>query len=247
VGEALTRHVIALARERGSHRVVMNSGPEMTGAHALYAKLGFQRLPEREGAWEVQPGRWIELYTFGYDLAPEPAAESPAERSWTFETVPWDDPRAEALRAEMDVEVSPRYADRLTDAAPAAAEEAQRTFAVDPDTIVATVLAVDAAGDVVGHAALRDLAHDGTRDLEVKRVFVKPRVRGTGASRALMGELERIAQDRGAGRLILQTGDRQHDAVVLYERIGYRRIPIFEPYKAFAFSQCFEKELAPPV
>ncbi|MDR7110576.1 alkanesulfonate monooxygenase SsuD/methylene tetrahydromethanopterin reductase-like flavin-dependent oxidoreductase (luciferase family)/GNAT superfamily N-acetyltransferase [Microbacterium trichothecenolyticum] len=247
IGEALTRHVIDLARERGSHRVVMNSGPEMTGAHALYAKLGFRRLSEREGLWEVQPGRWIELYTFGYDLAPEPADASPGERAWTFETVPWDDPRAEELRAEMDVEVSPRYADRLTDAAPAAAEEAQRTFAVDPDTIVATVLAVDAAGDAVGHAALRDLAHDGTRDLEVKRVFVKPRARGTGASRALMRELERIAQDRGAGRLILQTGDRQHDAVVLYERIGYRPIPIFEPYTAFAFSQCFAKELAAPV
>ena len=70
IGEALTRHVIDLARERGSHRIVMNSGPEMTGAHALYAKLGFQRLSEREGLWEVQPGRWIELYAFGYDLAP---------------------------------------------------------------------------------------------------------------------------------------------------------------------------------
>ncbi|MEV5070360.1 GNAT family N-acetyltransferase [Microbacterium sp. LMI12-1-1.1] len=70
IGEGLTRHVIELARERGSHRVVMNSGPEMTGAHALYAKLGFQRMSEREGLWEVQPGRWIELYAFGYDLAP---------------------------------------------------------------------------------------------------------------------------------------------------------------------------------
>jgi ribosomal protein S18 acetylase RimI-like enzyme len=68
IGEALTRHVIDLARERGSHRVVMNSGPEMTGAHALYAKLRFARLPEREGMLEVQPGRWIELYAFGYDL-----------------------------------------------------------------------------------------------------------------------------------------------------------------------------------
>ncbi|WP_341997184.1 GNAT family N-acetyltransferase [Microbacterium sp. LWH7-1.2] len=244
IGEALTRHVIDLARERGSHRIVMNSGPEMTGAHALYAKLGFERLPEREGAWEVQPGRWIELYTFGYDLAPEPADTPPAERAWTLETVPWDDPRAEALRSEMDGEIAPRYADRLAHAAPVA-EEAQRAFAVDPGTIVATVLAVDESGAAVGHAALRDLVHDGTRDLEVKRVFVKPRARGTGVSRALMSELERIAQDRGAGRLILQTGDRQHDAVVLYERIGYRPIPIFEPYKAFPFSQCFAKELAP--
>ena len=73
VGEALTRHVIAIAAERGSHRVIMNSGPEMRGAHALYAKIGFRRLPEREKTIEVEPGRWIELLTFGLDL---PVADS---------------------------------------------------------------------------------------------------------------------------------------------------------------------------
>ncbi len=69
IGEALTRHVIALAVERGSHRVVMNSGPQMLGAHALYAKIGFRRLPEREKRIEVEPGRWIDLLTFGLDTA----------------------------------------------------------------------------------------------------------------------------------------------------------------------------------
>ncbi|WP_345800422.1 GNAT family N-acetyltransferase [Microbacterium sp. AZCO] len=68
VGEALTRHVITLAAERGSHRVIMNSGPQMLGAHALYAKIGFRRLPEREKSIEVEPGRWIELLTFGLDV-----------------------------------------------------------------------------------------------------------------------------------------------------------------------------------
>lgn len=70
IGEALTRHVIALAQDRGAQRVVMNSGPEMTGAHALYAKIGFHRLPEREGRVEVSPGRWIDLLAFGLDLPP---------------------------------------------------------------------------------------------------------------------------------------------------------------------------------
>lgn len=68
VGDALTRHVVTLARERGSHRVIMNSGPQMLAAHALYAKLGFRRLPEREGPVEVAPGRTIDLLTFGLDL-----------------------------------------------------------------------------------------------------------------------------------------------------------------------------------
>ncbi|MDM8084933.1 GNAT family N-acetyltransferase [Cellulomonas cellasea] len=48
IGELLTRHVVELARQRGLRRVVMNSGAEMTGAHRLYQRLGFSRLPERE-------------------------------------------------------------------------------------------------------------------------------------------------------------------------------------------------------
>lgn len=68
VGEALTRHVIALARRRGARRVVMNSGPEMLGAHALYLKLGFSRLTEREHPIEVEPGRFLDLRAFGLDL-----------------------------------------------------------------------------------------------------------------------------------------------------------------------------------
>ncbi|MCT9820787.1 GNAT family N-acetyltransferase [Microbacterium sp. W1N] len=68
IGDALTRHVIGLARARGARRVVMNSGPEMTGAHALYLKLGFRRLTEREAPIEVEPGRWLDLRAFGLDL-----------------------------------------------------------------------------------------------------------------------------------------------------------------------------------
>ncbi len=68
VGERLTRHVLDLARERGASRVVMNSGPEMLGAHALYRKMGFRRLTEREHPVEVEPGRWLDLRAFGFDL-----------------------------------------------------------------------------------------------------------------------------------------------------------------------------------
>ncbi|MDD7960944.1 GNAT family N-acetyltransferase [Microbacterium thalli] len=247
IGEALTRHVLDLARERGSHRVVMNSGPEMTGAHALYRKLGFHRLTEREGSIEVEPGRVIDLLAFGYDVAPAPApapaAATTARPTWSFEHVAYDDPRAAALRTEMDREVGPRYADRFEQVDPDEAERSARAFAVDPASIVATVLVMDAAGEPVAHGALRDLAHDGIRDLEIKRVYVHPRARGVGASRALLDELERLARERGAGRVILQTGDRQQDAVALYEKLAYTPIAIYEPYTAYAFSHCLEKHL----
>ncbi|GAA4845665.1 hypothetical protein GCM10023221_25040 [Luteimicrobium xylanilyticum] len=67
VGRLLTRHVVGLARERGLVRVVMNSGPRMLPAHALYASLGFRRLHERETR-VVEGGT---LLAFGLDVAPD--------------------------------------------------------------------------------------------------------------------------------------------------------------------------------
>jgi ribosomal protein S18 acetylase RimI-like enzyme len=65
IGRLLTRHVVDLARERGLVRVVMNSGPRMLPAHALYTSLGFRRLHERE-THVVEGGT---LLAFGLDVA----------------------------------------------------------------------------------------------------------------------------------------------------------------------------------
>lgn len=68
IGDALTRFAIAEAHRRGQHAVVLNSGPEMLGAHALYRKLGFTRRAEREGVIVLPDGRELELLTFVLDL-----------------------------------------------------------------------------------------------------------------------------------------------------------------------------------
>ena len=68
IGAALTEHVIGLARIRGVRRVVLNTGSSMVGAQRLYERLGFVRLPEREGRIEVEPGFFVDLLAFGYDL-----------------------------------------------------------------------------------------------------------------------------------------------------------------------------------
>jgi len=158
---------------------------------------------------------------------------------WTIERVDWDDERAVALRAAMDDEIGPRYAEVFAAFDDETAALLAEDFAVDPATIVDVILVLDRAGEPVGHAALRALG----AELEVKRVFVERRARGRGASRVLMAELERLARVRGAERLILQTGDRQPEAIALYERIGYRAIPVFPPYVRFAGSRCFAKAL----
>ncbi len=38
------------------------------GTHALYRKLGFRRLTDRENLVEVEPGRLLDLGAFGYGL-----------------------------------------------------------------------------------------------------------------------------------------------------------------------------------
>jgi ribosomal protein S18 acetylase RimI-like enzyme len=67
IGAALTTFAIDFARQRGLARVVLNSGPDMLGAHALYRKLGFERQPSREGTI-VLHGRELTLFTFTRDV-----------------------------------------------------------------------------------------------------------------------------------------------------------------------------------
>ncbi|MEN0084409.1 MAG: GNAT family N-acetyltransferase [Leifsonia sp.] len=69
VGIALTEFAVEQAAERGARAVVLNSGPDMVGAHALYRKLGFSRRSEREGVVELPDGRSFTLLTFVRDLA----------------------------------------------------------------------------------------------------------------------------------------------------------------------------------
>ena len=167
--------------------------------------------------------------------------EVPGVRPVTVVRVEWADPRAVHLRRALDREMTERYTGRHDDD-PDFAAKAAVAFAVDAPSVATTFLALDADGAAVGHAALRWLRGQ----LEVKRVIVLPQARGKGVARALMDAAERVARELGASALILQTGDRQPDAVALYERIGYRPIPIYEPYRAITNSLCFEKPLIAP-
>lgn len=64
IGTALTRACIDLARSDGKHRVVLSSTPQMTSAHRMYTKLGFQRMPDLD--WDPVPG--VHLLVFALDL-----------------------------------------------------------------------------------------------------------------------------------------------------------------------------------
>jgi ribosomal protein S18 acetylase RimI-like enzyme len=60
IGESLTRHTIARARQQGFESMVLSSSTTMHAAHRLYERLGFTRLPERD--WSPVPGVQLVAY-----------------------------------------------------------------------------------------------------------------------------------------------------------------------------------------
>ena len=162
---------------------------------------------------------------------------SPIAPSFHLEHVAWDDPRAVELRRVMVVEMDLRYS---VPGRAGNSDDINAALAVDPKDVRATVLALDEHGAPIGHAAIRTLRDE----LEVRRVIVSDDHRGRGVGKRLMAELENVARTDGARRVILQTGTKQPESVAMYEKLGYTRIPVYEPYVAsMPNSLCFEKVL----
>jgi len=92
----------------------------------------------------------------------------------------------------------------------------------------------------IGCGAFRPI--DATT-VEVKRMFVHPAHRGRGVARAILAALETEARRRGFTRAILETGNRQSEAIALYHACGYARIEAFGQYVGDPKSVCFGKGL----
>jgi putative acetyltransferase len=86
---------------------------------------------------------------------------------------------------------------------------------------------------------------------EVKRMYVRPQMRGRRVGRAILARLEEEAAARGVHRLVLETGDVLDGALRLYERAGFTRCGAFGAYAKMAphtieRSVFLEKRLAKP-
>jgi GNAT superfamily N-acetyltransferase len=68
-------------------------------------------------------------------------------------------------------------------------------------------------------------------DAELKRMYTAKAARGRGLARRLLATIEESARVAGCRRVILETGDRQPEAIALYESAGYARIDDFGYYK----------------
>lgn len=68
-------------------------------------------------------------------------------------------------------------------------------------------------------------------DAELKRMFTLAAARGRGVARRMLATIEESARVAGCTRVILETGDKQPEAIALYESAGYVRIEDFGFYR----------------
>ena len=90
----------------------------------------------------------------------------------------------------------------------------------DPDAHYEAVWVALDGEDVVGSVAMRRL---GDGDAELKRMYVRPGLRGHGLGRRLLGVALDWARSDGAIRVVLDTTDEMRAARHLYEQAGFRQ------------------------
>ncbi len=143
----------------------------------------------------------------------------------------WDHPWATALRGQMDAELGPRYREFIEQGRP-------RPLPPRAEDIETVWIAVVDGAPAATAALLRNPAY-----WEVKRVFVAPDVRRRALARLALAKVEDSARGLGVQELVLQTGILQPEAIALYTREGWDRIPGFGPYAGDDGSVCFRKSL----
>lgn len=88
------------------------------------------------------------------------------------------------------------------------------------------------------------IKHFDSNRVEVKRMFVDSSQRGFGIAPKILNELEIWAKELSYKKCILETGERQVEAVKLYHKSNYKRMSInYGQYKGVMNSLCFEKKV----
>ncbi|BDP41568.1 hypothetical protein DAETH_15370 [Deinococcus aetherius] len=119
----------------------------------------------------------------------------------------------------------------------------ERTEPFDPATLSGegcVLLAVEEGGELLACGALKRIEADTA---EVKRMYTVPDARGRGLGRQVLAALIERGRALGFGRLVLETGDLQAEAIHLYESAGFTRIPNYGYYVGIENSLCYELPL----
>ncbi|WP_030618091.1 GNAT family N-acetyltransferase [Streptomyces sclerotialus] len=155
--------------------------------------------------------------------------------TWTVRAAPVTSPEAAAiLRAYLD-EVASRWYGR-----PVTGEELDRAVAEDPSDDLAppagAFLLARFGDEPGGCAGVRLLSADTA---ELKRMYVRPGLRGSGGSGVLLAAAEAAARGLGARRIRLDTRLDLVEAIAFYRRSGFAEIPAYNegPYSQIWFEK----------
>jgi hydroxymethylpyrimidine/phosphomethylpyrimidine kinase len=167
-------------------------------------------------------------------------ARDRARAAFTLQERAYTDPVAARLIASVQGEYAVRYGGHDNDR-------------VDPAEFAAPgglflVGFLDGAPVACGGWRVHDEPVDGVspaeRPVEVKRMYVGESARRLGLARLLLAELERTAAAAGHRYVVLNTGQRQPEAVALYRACGYELITAFGYYREYGGARFFGKRLA---
>ncbi|MDE0474798.1 MAG: GNAT family N-acetyltransferase [Gammaproteobacteria bacterium] len=196
-GSGLARELVArleqAASDCGVSQILLETGDRQTRAIGFYEALGYTHIP----VYGDHAGKW---WAICYEKRILPA-------DITFEPATPDAQEVAALLAAYEAE----FLSRNT------VEESGWTGEAVHQHIAAMLL-VRRNGRPVGCGGLR------IRDAataELKRMYVIPEERGRGIATGLVARLERMAAERGATRMVLDTTVHMTNAIRLYEHLGY--------------------------
>jgi GNAT superfamily N-acetyltransferase len=130
----------------------------------------------------------------------------------------FDDPEVQKLVSDALADLAVRYGGSGDDTPVAA---------TDFEPPAGQFLVAVADGELIGCGGWR--AHGA--DAELKRMYTAPTARGRGVARRVLAAVEASARAHGCRRLILETGDKQPEAVGLYTSSGYELIDNFGYYR----------------
>ncbi len=88
------------------------------------------------------------------------------------------------------------------------------------------ILLAEAEGSAVGCVALRPFTRE---TCEMKRLYVRPRARGSGTGRLLAQKVISVARQLGYRKMLLDTMSNMREANRLYESLGFsKRAPYYD-------------------
>ena len=163
------------------------------------------------------------------------SAEPAPAGSVRLREVGYADPVAQLLIEQVQQEYVVRYGGR--DAAVVDPAE------FSPPLGLFLVAEVDGVPAGCGGWRVHDRGPEGST-AELKRMYVGPGFRRRGLAALLLSELERTATAAGHRRLVLNSGERQPEALALYERTGYAPVPGYGIYADSPDAVFLGKQLA---